>query len=37
MVERLCREAGFTPRVAQAVEHKQTTLDLVAALLHESE
>jgi DNA-binding transcriptional LysR family regulator len=29
-VEGLCREAGFTPRVAQAVEHKQTTLDLVA-------
>jgi LysR family transcriptional regulator, benzoate and cis,cis-muconate-responsive activator of ben and cat genes len=30
MVEGLCREAGFTPRVAQAVEHKQTNLDLVA-------
>jgi len=30
LVEGLCREAGFTPRVAQAVEHKQTTLDLVA-------
>jgi DNA-binding transcriptional LysR family regulator len=30
LVEGLCREAGFIPRVAQAVEHKQTTLDLVA-------
>jgi DNA-binding transcriptional LysR family regulator len=30
LVEGLCREAGFTPRVAQAVEHKQTMLDLVA-------
>jgi DNA-binding transcriptional LysR family regulator len=30
MVEGLCREAGFIPRVAQAVEHKQTMLDLVA-------
>ncbi len=30
LVEGLCRESGFTPRVAQAVEHKQTTIDLVA-------
>ncbi len=30
LVEGLCREAGFIPRVAQAVEHKQTMLDLVA-------
>src|SRR5262245_16343018 len=30
LVEGLCREAGFTPRVAQAVERKQTALDLVA-------
>jgi DNA-binding transcriptional LysR family regulator len=30
LVEGLCRETGFTPRVAQAVEHKQTMLDLVA-------
>jgi DNA-binding transcriptional LysR family regulator len=30
LVEGLCREAGFTPRVAQAVEQKQTTIDLVA-------
>jgi DNA-binding transcriptional LysR family regulator len=30
LVEGLCREAGFTPRIAQAVEHKQTTIDLVA-------
>jgi DNA-binding transcriptional LysR family regulator len=30
LVEGLCREAGFTPRVAQAVEHKQTTIDMVA-------
>jgi DNA-binding transcriptional LysR family regulator len=30
LVEGLCREAGFMPRVAHAVEHRQTTLDLVA-------
>jgi DNA-binding transcriptional LysR family regulator len=30
LVEALCREAGFTPNVLQAVEHKQTVLDLVA-------
>jgi DNA-binding transcriptional LysR family regulator len=30
LVEGLCREAGFMPRVAHAVEHKQTALDLVA-------
>jgi DNA-binding transcriptional LysR family regulator len=30
LVEALCREAGFSPRVSQAVEHKQTTIDLVA-------
>jgi DNA-binding transcriptional LysR family regulator len=30
LVEGLCREAGFTPRVAQAVEHNRTTIDLVA-------
>jgi len=30
LVEGLCREAGFMPRVAHAVEHKQTMLDLVA-------
>jgi DNA-binding transcriptional LysR family regulator len=30
LVEGLCREAGFTLRVAQSVEHKQMTLDLVA-------
>jgi DNA-binding transcriptional LysR family regulator len=30
LVEGLCREAGFTPRVAQAVEHKQTAIDMVA-------
>lgn len=30
LVEELCREAGFTPCVAQAVEHRQIMLDLVA-------
>jgi DNA-binding transcriptional LysR family regulator len=30
LVEAVCREAGFTPRVLQAVEHKQTVLDLVS-------
>jgi DNA-binding transcriptional LysR family regulator len=30
LVDALCREAGFTPRVSQAVEHKRTILDLVA-------
>lgn len=30
LVESLCARAGFTPRVRQAVEHRQTTLDLVA-------
>lgn len=30
MVEGLCARAGFAPRVRQAVEHRQTTLDLVA-------
>jgi hypothetical protein len=29
-MEGLCREAGFIPRVAQAVEQKHTMLDLVA-------
>jgi DNA-binding transcriptional LysR family regulator len=31
LVEGICREAGFTPRVLQSVETKQTVLDLVAA------
>lgn len=30
IVEGICQPAGFTPRVLQAVEHKQTVLDLVA-------
>jgi hypothetical protein len=30
LVEGLCCEAGFIPRVAQAVEQKHTMLDLVA-------
>lgn len=30
LVEGLCRNAGFTPRVKQAVDNKQTTLDLIA-------
>ena len=30
LVEGLCRNAGFTPRVTQAVDNKQTMLDLVA-------
>jgi DNA-binding transcriptional LysR family regulator len=30
LVEGICRDAGFTPRVLQAVEHKQTVLELVA-------
>ena len=30
LVEGICREAGFTPRVLQAVEQKQTVLELVA-------
>ncbi|MGH9160905.1 MAG: LysR family substrate-binding domain-containing protein [Vicinamibacteraceae bacterium] len=30
LVEDICREAGFTPHVLQAVEQKQTLLDLVA-------
>lgn len=30
LVEALCRQAGFTPHVLQAVEHKRTVLDLVA-------
>src|SRR5262245_1194165 len=34
LVEGLCREAGFIPRVAQAVEHKNTMLDLVASDTH---
>jgi DNA-binding transcriptional LysR family regulator len=31
LIEAVCREAGFAPRVMQAVDHKQTALDLVAA------
>jgi DNA-binding transcriptional LysR family regulator len=31
IVEAVCRDAGFTPRVLQAVETKRTVLDLVAA------
>ena len=30
LVEGTCREAGFTPKVRQSVEHKQTLLALVA-------
>jgi DNA-binding transcriptional LysR family regulator len=30
LVEGICRDAGFTPRVLQAVEQKQTVLELVA-------
>ncbi len=30
IVEEICRQAGFKPRVLQAVESKQTVLDLVA-------
>ena len=30
LVDALCREAGFTPRVSQAVENKHTVLELVA-------
>jgi DNA-binding transcriptional LysR family regulator len=30
LVEGVCRDAGFTPRVLQAVEQKQTVLELVA-------
>jgi DNA-binding transcriptional LysR family regulator len=30
LIEAICREAGFSPRVQQAVDHKQTALDLVA-------
>jgi DNA-binding transcriptional LysR family regulator len=30
LVEGICRDAGFTPRVLQAVEQKDTVLDLVA-------
>jgi DNA-binding transcriptional LysR family regulator len=30
LVEGICRDAGFTPHVLQAVDHKQTVLELVA-------
>lgn len=31
IVEAVCQEAGFTPRVLQAVETKKTVVDLIAA------